>query len=63
MGILAKIHWQFQANTIKARKVLSYFTLGVRIYRSYRLEMVFEYWEKGLIELREKISLSQVLME
>ena len=59
----AKIHWQFQANTIKTRKVLSYFTLGVRLYRSCRLEMVFEYWEKGLIELREKIALSQVLME
>ncbi|MEI8632683.1 hypothetical protein P4S72_13230 [Vibrio sp. PP-XX7] len=57
------IHRRFQANTIRERKVLSYFSLGRRFYRTNTIGISSSAWKAAIMTLRQKIESAQVVLE
>lgn len=49
-------HWQYQANSIKNRNVLSNQFIGLRAYRDKQLKLLKKHWEAAIIKLEELIA-------
>ncbi|MGF1765551.1 hypothetical protein L4C32_19485, partial [Aliivibrio kagoshimensis] len=55
------IHRRFQANTIKNRKVLSYFTLGKRVFKNIKIKITMLSWRITVKMFYQKIKVAQEL--
>lgn len=64
LGLLSEvldIHMKFQANTVKNRRVLSYFTLGKRVLKNKYLVITMSSWRRTINTFCQKIQLAQEL--
>ncbi|RJX75109.1 hypothetical protein DZ860_00005, partial [Vibrio sinensis] len=64
LGLLSEvldIHMKFQANTVKNRRVLSYFTLGKQVLKNKYLVITMSSWRRTINTFCQKIQLAQEL--